>query len=141
MSSPAPFPFEFAIAGIPVSHQSRNKSALAAWRQLVRESAAAAWGSVGPVETPLRIAVTYFHEEPRIRLDLDNMLKPIQDALNGLVYRDDRQIVDVEIRKAMLDDPIRARHRSLVLLRGFHVGAAFVHVIIDVAPSHAEPLR
>lgn len=143
MSTPAgpPLPFEFTVAGEPVSHQSNNRLLLDAWRRLVRATAAAGWGASPALSGRLRVAVTYFHEGPETALDLDNMLKPIQDALNGLVYPDDRSIVDAAVRKARIDDPIRARHQSLALLRAFHVGVPFVHVIIDTAPSHADPLR
>jgi Holliday junction resolvase RusA-like endonuclease len=140
-SSPTPMPFEFTVPGQPISHQSHNKQLLDAWQQQVRAAAAALWGSAPAVSVWLRIAVTYFYEGATVRLDLDNMLKPIQDALKGLVYTDDQLIVDAQVRKASIDEPIRARHSSLVLLRAFHAGEPFVHVIIDIAPSHADPLR
>jgi Holliday junction resolvase RusA-like endonuclease len=136
-----PLPFEFTVRGLPVSHQSRNKKLLAAWRQQVRGAAAGLWGTAPPVGVALRIAVTYFHDDADPRIDADNMLKPIQDALNGLVYEDDRLILDAQVRKARIDEPIRARHGSLPLLHAFHVGEPFVHVIIDLAPSHSDPLR
>jgi Holliday junction resolvase RusA-like endonuclease len=142
MASPVPqFPFEFTVPGVPISHQSRNKKLLAAWRQSDRDSAAAMWGTAAQQTIHLRIAVTYFHEGPDARIDADNLVKPIQDALNGVVYSDDTVIVDAQIRKASIDEPIRARHCSLVLLRAFHIGRPFVHVIIDLAPDHGEPLR
>jgi Holliday junction resolvase RusA-like endonuclease len=31
--------------------------------------------------------------------DADNIAKPIQDALNGLIYADDAQVIDVSSRK------------------------------------------
>ena len=142
MAAPVPqFPFEFTVPGVPVSHQSGNKKRLAEWRQQVRAAAAALWGTQTAVTTGLRIAVTYFHEGANARIDGDNLVKPIQDALNGLVYSDDRLIVDAQVRKASIEEPIRARHGSLVLLQAFHVGQPFIHVIIDEAPDHRDPLR
>jgi hypothetical protein len=123
-----------------VSHQSDNKVLLAEWRKRVTTAAARDWTAL-PLTCNLRIAVTYYHEGVSVRIDGDNMLKPIQDALIGLIFADDRLIVDAQIRKASIDDPIRARHSSLVLLEAFHAGEPFVHVIIDVAPNHANPLR
>lgn len=39
------------------------------------------------------------------RPDLDNVLKSIQDALSGIVYVDDRQVVDIRISKRYSDNP------------------------------------
>src|SRR4051812_39162069 len=79
----AMLPFEFTGPGPPVSHQSGNKSKLAAWRNLVRVAAAGKWGKRAPRAEPLKISVTYYHEGEAIRIDNDNMVKPIQDALIG----------------------------------------------------------
>lgn len=142
MSAPAPpLPFEFTVTGVPVSHQSRNRAAVASWQQIVRDAAAALWGTAAPLTRRLRIALTYFHEGETTRLDNDNLLKPIQDALNGLVYADDDQVVDTDIRRASIDQPIIARRASRLLLLGFHAGEPFVHVIIDEAADHTIPLR
>jgi Holliday junction resolvase RusA-like endonuclease len=40
--------------------------------------------------------VVYFKDRRR---DLDNVLKPLLDALNGIVYRDDRQVAHLEFTK------------------------------------------
>lgn len=42
---------------------------------------------------------------PTKKPDADNVLKVIADSLNGLCYRDDAQIVDVEIHKYYTDQP------------------------------------
>lgn len=86
-------PFEFTVKGPPFSHQTRDKAKLRAWQDRVRMAASQRWGSKSLEQGRLRIIVTYYHEESTIRMDNDNMLKPIQDSLNGLVYADDRQIV------------------------------------------------
>jgi len=44
------------------------------------------------VKQPVRLTICYYHDRVAIRLDNDNLVKPIQDALNGLVYEDDRLI-------------------------------------------------
>jgi len=134
-------PFEFTVPGPPVSHQSRNKAKLAAWRQMVRGAAAARWGTTPPVQRTLRITVSYYHEGLAVRIDNDNMVKPIQDALIGLVYSDDRVITDTIVRKTSIDGLFRIRGYSLVLLEALAKGDEFLHVIIDEAPSHDDPLR
>lgn len=42
---------------------------------------------------------------PTIRPDADNVLKTVQDALNGLAYKDDSQIVESLARKWYSDEP------------------------------------
>jgi crossover junction endodeoxyribonuclease RusA len=138
-SPPFPLPYEFTIAGRPVSHQSDNKALLAAWRVRVTTAAATDWTAL-PLTCNLRVAVTYYHEGASVPIDGDNMLKPIQDALIGLLFTDDKLITDAQIRKSPIDDPIYARYASRILLDAFAVGLPFVHVIIDVAPGHTNPL-
>ncbi len=134
-------PFEFTVPGPPVSQQSRNKTKLAAWQQLVKMAASARWGTAAPVGVPLRITVSYYHQGLAVRIDNDNLLKPIQDALIGLVYQDDRLITDTSVRKTSIDGLFRVRGYPLVLLEALSKGEEFLHVVIDRAPSHAKPLR
>lgn len=84
-------PWDFVVIGVPRSVQTKDKQLLDRWRSQVRAAAAAHWPlGEPPLTCKLQIHVTYFHE--RAPLDVDNMLKPIQDALNGLVYDDDSQL-------------------------------------------------
>lgn len=38
--------------------------------------------------------------------DINNIIKPIQDSLNGLVYPDDSAVIDVDGHMRYLSDPI-----------------------------------
>jgi crossover junction endodeoxyribonuclease RusA len=54
---------------------------------------------------PVMLSVT-FYRKTRQRCDLDNLVKAIQDALNGIAYGDDAQIVSLVAVKAVSpDDP------------------------------------
>src|SRR5207302_4430682 len=128
------------VPGPPVSQQSRNKARLAAWRALVRQEAARLWLTRPALAVPLRMSVTYYHEGPAARFDNDNMVKPIQDALNKLVYEDDHWITDTVVRKTSIDGLFRVRNASPAFLAAMASGDVFVHVVVDVAPSHAKPL-
>jgi hypothetical protein len=83
------------------------------------------------------MTVVYYHDGIAIRLDNDNMVKPIQDALNGLIYVDDRQITDTVARKTSLDGSFKVRGMSSVLAVAFVGGVEFLHVVIEAAPPHA----
>lgn len=137
----ASVPFEFVVFGRPISHQSRNKLQLSEWKAAVRRAAATRWGERQPLECGLRIAVAFYHDDPIPRFDGDNVLKPIQDALIGLLYRDDVQITDAAVRKTAIATPVVAWRASPELLGGFADGREFVHVILDIAPGHENPLR
>jgi crossover junction endodeoxyribonuclease RusA len=129
-------PFDFTVEGPPRSHQTKSKSGLQEWQALVKATAAKSWGQAAPLTRTLRIVVTYFHDSPSILLDNDNMLKPIQDALNGLVYADDRQITDTVVRKTDINGAFIVRGAPAVLLQAFSLGKEFLHVRVTEAPSH-----
>jgi crossover junction endodeoxyribonuclease RusA len=71
-------------------------------------------------------------------LDVDNMIKPIQDSLVGLVYADDGQVTDAVGKKRKLDGSFRVKGMSTVLAEGFCRGVEFLHICVDNAPDHQE---
>src|SRR5215475_12514528 len=102
--------FEFTVPGPPTSAQARNRFRLNAWKRMVRAAAQARWPKrKNPVPHRVRLAVCYYHDRVTIRLDTDNLVKPIQDALIGLIYDDDRQITDTQLRKTCFDGAFRVR--------------------------------
>ena len=76
-----------------------------------------------PLEGPLRITIDFYMYIPKNvskrrrklkndkellptkKPDFDNLTKSITDALNGLAYKDDNQIVEAHIYKYYSDDP------------------------------------
>ncbi len=127
---------EFTVSGPPVSHQSHNKHSLRAWREKVRAAAKAEWGTRDLLEGFLRLAVVYYHPGESVRIDTDNLVKPIQDALIGLVYQDDRLITKTEVSKRSIDGEYRVRGRSLVELTAFSRGDEFLYILIDRARTN-----
>lgn len=134
-------PFEFIVAGTPVSHQARNRLLLREWRDAVREAAVQRWSTSAPaLAVPVQVTVVYFHDGPATRMDIDNLLKPVQDALKGLVYVDDVWVSDLHVRKTDLNGPFAVRGMSLTLAEGFVGGREFVYVRVEAAPNHRELL-
>lgn len=132
-------PCEFIINGPPVSHQTRNPERLRVWQLAVRAAATHYW-PVGllPITNPLKLTVIYYPDGVMVRIDNDNMVKPIQDALIGLVYVDDRQITDTQIRKTDINGSFRVRGMSPVLAEGFCRGVEFLYIRVEPAPAHEE---
>ena len=60
------------------------------------------------------VVITYYFK--RGSLDVDNMPKPILDALNGLVYADDSQVTDLVCRKRDRNRDLQFENPSPVLL-------------------------
>ena len=52
-----------------------------------------------------RTAVTEGKERPKTRPDLDNLIKSVMDGLNGVAYRDDKQVVMIEAEKIYGNPP------------------------------------
>jgi len=126
-------PHEFTIKGPPVSFQTRNKDRLRAWKGDVSQaSSAAATPGEPPVLGPVAVTITYYYdgESP----DVDNIVKPILDALNGIVFGDDAQVVEAKSRKKSINGSYKIRGASAVLLGAFASGDDFVHVKVVEGP-------
>ena len=120
-------PFDFIVEGPPVSHQTRNRARLQAWKQTVRQAAEQYWKTGDPPSADqLSITVTNFYDIAAP--DVDNIVKPIQDALIGLVYNDDNQITDCNTRKRKIDGSFVVKGLSRALADGFVNYNDFVHV-------------
>ena len=134
-------PFEFIVAGPPVSYQTRKRARLQAWVATVRNEAARYWPPGQPPATGrLKITVVYYHDAVSVRVDNDNMLKPIQDALQGIVYVNDFQVTDTSVRKTNLDGLFAVRGMSRVLAEGFCRGVEFLYIKVEDAPDHMRIL-
>ena len=129
---------EFTVDGPPVSSQTRDRFSLNAWKDSVKAQAAKAWGANAPLSGKLKCTVINFHEGDDASLDDDNMVKPIRDAMNGLVYLDDSQITYSETVSVGIDAPIKIRRASAVLLAAYSKGDEFVYVRIDDAPDFIQ---
>ncbi len=68
------------------------------------------------------------------------MLKPIQDAMQGVVYANDAQITDTSVRKTNLDGQFTVRGMSRVLAEGFCRGTEFLYIKVEEAPDHVRIL-
>lgn len=86
--------FDFLIPKCPVSLQPKRPS-LQAWKAYIRSEAAKTWSGNPPCAgIEIQLTLVYLYENDPV--DTDNIIKPIQDALIGLIYDDDALITDVE---------------------------------------------
>lgn len=68
-------------------------------------------------------------------MDVDNIIKPIQDALIGLAYIDDTQVTDVLVRKRNLAGEFRIENMTPTLADGFSRGCEFLYIVVTDVPD------
>lgn len=118
-------PFEFVIPQRPVSQQARRQSRLREWKEFVAEHARLAMNEPRELAAdPVALRLLYVYEEAA--LDIDNILKPIQDALVGVLLEDDSVITDVEIRRRWRRTAFTVNAVSPALAAGLALGREFV---------------
>lgn len=90
-----------------------------------------------PFAGEVMIGITYYFTGES--LDVDNMPKPILDALTGLVYEDDGQITDLVCRKRDRNRDLQFENPSPVLLETLGRFDQFLHIMITEASSLEVP--
>ncbi|MCX6955364.1 MAG: RusA family crossover junction endodeoxyribonuclease [Verrucomicrobia bacterium] len=127
--------FDFLVPQRPVSAQTKNRANLQLWKTFVRGHAAGIWGSAAAVSNvEVHLTLVYL-SDPDDPVDVDNIIKPIQDALVGLVYADDVQVVSVESHRRPHVGTFDLTNFSAPLIAGVSLGAECVYV--RVAPALA----
>jgi len=100
----------------------------------VRQEAEKCWSAEQKAATGLiMLQVTYFYDA--ITIDVDNIVKPIQDAIIGLAYIDDDQVTDILVRKRNLSGNFKVENMTPTLAEGFSRGNEFLHIVVMDAPD------
>ena len=86
-----------------------------------------------PAAGPVMLTITFFYNETLI--DVDNIPKPVIDALKGLVYQDDDQVTDVICRRRYLSGNFHVVNRSSALSEGLNRGNEFLYIVVEEAPD------
>lgn len=137
LTSPRNFsmtPFEFVIPQRPVSAQARRQARLREWKDFVAEHARLAIAVPRALATdPVALRLLYLYDEAA--LDVDNILKPILDALIGVLLEDDSVITDVELRRRSRQTTFTLNVVSPVLAAGLALDKEFVYVALSDAPA------
>lgn len=114
---------EFIVTGTPRSHRATSRSQ---WQSKVQTAAPT---QAALLAGPVLLRIDFFFEGTT-DLDADNIIKPIQDALQHIIYGDDKAVVDVWSRKldrlnpppfisapATLDNALNATTGDFVYIR------------------------
>lgn len=131
------FPIEFIFDGPPLSLQSKSGAKRTAYKNRVSMAAKAVLpNGFVPTTQNIDITITYYYEN--ILGDVDNVIKPIQDSLNGIVYDDDHRVVDSRSRRKDINGSYKIKGASPKVLEGFANGRDFVHVKIELSQNNQE---
>ncbi|MCC5625326.1 RusA family crossover junction endodeoxyribonuclease [Nostoc sp. CHAB 5715] len=129
-------PFEFLIPRRPVSLQTKKRENLQAWKNFVRVEAQKIWKDRSVIKQgDLQLTLVYLCDD--FPADTDNIIKPIQDALVGLVFEDDSLVSDVESHRRFMSDPIEIKSLPSLLQRAVMTGKECVYVKV----SESQPLE
>lgn len=124
---------EFLIPKRPVSLQSKNSKNRENWKEFVRTEAKKTYSGILHDDKKLHLSLFYLYEDSP--LDVDNIIKPIQDALIGVVYRDDSVITDVESHRRHLKQLFDITQCPTLLMQGILSEKECVYVKIDESKS------
>jgi len=101
MSNEMLYPLEFFVAQTPMSAQNSGRSK-ARWKETVKSAArerVRETDELGFLEAgPVSLTIYYFCAAP-MQGDVDNLVKPIMDALIHVAYMDDRHVERAVIQK------------------------------------------
>lgn len=104
---------EFIVDGTPASLQAKSATRRR-WKTKVTKMATnAASHMPGQTTNHVQVTVVYFYESGS--LDLDNILKPILDAMTNVIYEDDTQVVNIIANKRNLNERVTLRIPSIQL--------------------------
>lgn len=99
MSVEIEFPLEFIVAGTPVSAQATRRESIQRWQaQIVAASRSVLPEGHFASEAPIAVTLYYF-PFTAMQGDIDNIVKPILDAMCKHIYLDDHQVERLLIQK------------------------------------------
>lgn len=110
--SPEPDPpgvesYEFVVPGRPASVHEKNREEREAWIDRVIISAMRAAPAIPPfLDTPARVTIVFLIAPGRRRRDVDNVIKPILDAMVPAYYADDEVVSDVQAHRRTWRDKV-----------------------------------
>jgi Endodeoxyribonuclease RusA len=131
--------FDFVVFGVPLSKRADGCSRREA---TVKEAAFDNWPYLEPpTEGNVSLVLVYLHFGDASR-DVDNMAKPVIDALRRVIYKDDMQIVQLIVRKTRMTEGLELSNPPPALAGALADARArgqdFVYVATSGPPDHGK---
>lgn len=131
---------DFLLPCSPVSYQTKYASHRRAWNEYIYGRARLAWPARPLVNYPLKFTMVYLYDTQQPG-DINNFVKPVQDALCALIYADDSMIRDVSAHLRVADVKCDTYGLPAKLAQAIHVGQACVYVAISDSRELAEEVK
>lgn len=120
--------FEYLLKHRPISVQSNGKTK---WKERVFELFSKERKGKRLLSIPIRFSLIHLcHDD--CTTDIDNIVKPIQDALKGSVIEDDFQVIDIDAHRRMLSEPIETTRLPSLLQKAITTGRECVYVQVSL---------
>ena len=126
------------MSGTPVSQQCRRQATLRSWKDRVSRDARKERPEAVPFEGDVTVRIAYYYFDRG--MDLDNLSKPICDALKKVIYLDDGQITDLYAAKRDLNRLVATAGVTDVLSKALQTTKEFIHVTIDFSTTVNSPV-
>lgn len=126
--------FEFIVQGPPVSLNAKKNNALRyqKWIRTVRSAAVVEWptGEKATDDRSIEVNITnYYTLAPP---DVDNIIKPILDALETVVYLDDEQVRRVTSERFNLREISKIINPSPLLAAALENYSELLHIVVHI---------
>jgi Holliday junction resolvase RusA-like endonuclease len=132
------FPVEFSVRAVPISQQA-SAASRTAWKDQV-SAAARERLQEGFWATTKVVSVTiYYFVAAEMVGDVDNIVKPILDALCKLIYLDDHQVERVLVQKFEPDRVFSFTNPTPKLAEALEQEPPVVYIRIDDDRSRESP--
>jgi len=128
------FPVEFIVRGTPVSLQAKRPQSREEWKQRARTASLAALPSPHfAADERISVTLYYLAAEP-MQGDIDNIVKPILDALSRHIYLDDRQVERIVVQKFEPDNTFTFLNPSAVFAAALRAIRPILYVRVSNDP-------
>ena len=121
--------FELLLPRRPVSLQAKR---LQPWKIYARAEASRVWRTQPAAAEAFRLTLVYLCNTSPV--DIDNIIKPIQDALETVVYPADELITDVDSHRRLFTEPFDLTTLPTLLIQGIAQQQECVYVRVQAGP-------
>lgn len=125
-------PLEILIPSTPVSQQGSPRGKKA-WQQKIQDDVKNMEPEGCHSHTGDVSVIIYYFSPERMQGDIDNIVKPILDAMCSRVYVDDRQVISVFVKKFEPGKLVDIIDPSDTLTRAINHDRPVVYIGVDLA--------